>query len=69
MSAHVAQSAERRLGKAEVVGSIPIVSSSTKKNTKRQAKFIKEFIGYNIEEQFFELFTIKGGFNNGKGKI
>lgn len=30
---------------------------------------IKEFIGYNIEEQFFELFTIKGGFNNGKGKI
>ena len=26
--AHVAQSAERRLGKAEVVGSIPIVSSN-----------------------------------------
>ena len=26
-SAHVAQSAERRLGKAEVVGSIPIMSS------------------------------------------
>ena len=35
MSAHVAQSAERRLGKAEVVGSIPIVSSSIKENTKR----------------------------------
>ena len=28
MSAHVAQSVERRLGKAEVVGSIPIVSST-----------------------------------------
>ena len=27
-NAHVAQSAERRLGKAEVVGSIPIMSSN-----------------------------------------
>ena len=32
-TAHVAQSVERRLGKAEVVGSIPIVSSKNKKNT------------------------------------
>ena len=52
-NAHVAQPVERRLGKAEVVGSIPIVSSKIKKE-KTLGK-----VYYNF----------KGGIFNGKREI